>query len=66
MTETPLIYTTKGNIPIDSLRFETIWDITEDYIKFVERYYLDTEIVKESAHVYDLKGLNSQLLIEGI
>ena len=52
MTE-PLIYTSKGNLPISSLILETAWDVQTDYIKFVERY-LDSEgeIVRESAHVY--------------
>ena len=57
----PLIYTSKGNLPIDDLRYETEWTVNDDYIKFVERHYLGDEVVKESAHVYDRKGVSLQL-----
>lgn len=53
----PLIYTSKGNIPVASLKLETQWDVNEDFIKFTERYRDESgEVVKESAHVYDRKG----------
>ena len=54
---TPLIYTSKGNLPIESLAYETEWAVNDDFIKFVERYRLDGEVVKESAHVYDKRGV---------
>jgi len=53
----PLIYTARGNLPIDSLQYETRWEDTPDYIKFVEVYTLDGEVVRESAHVYSKRGL---------
>ena len=57
MTE-PLIYTSKGNVPIASLAYETEWTVNDDYIKFVERHRdASGEVVKESAHVYDRKGV---------
>jgi hypothetical protein len=57
----PLIYTSKGNVPISSLTYETEWDVNPAYIKFVERHRDSTgEVVKESAHVYDLKGLTME------
>jgi hypothetical protein len=34
----PLIYTSKGNVPISSLTYQTAWDVQEGYIKFMERY----------------------------
>lgn len=46
-----LIYTSKGNLPVAALRLETCWEDTPTYVKFVERYWLDGEVVKESAHV---------------
>lgn len=55
MTE-PLIYTTKGNIPIAGLRHETEWRISDANIIFVERYWLGGEVVKESTHVNILTG----------
>ena len=52
MTDEPLIWTSKGNLPMSSLQYESRWENTDTYIKFCERYTLDGEIVKESAHVY--------------
>jgi hypothetical protein len=57
-----LIYTSKGNLPIDSLKYETLWDVQETYIKFTERYTDQTgEIVRESAHVYDKQGVTAKV-----
>ena len=56
-TETPLIYTSKGNVPIDTLEYKTIWDDQENYISFTEQYYDGEELVKSSTHVYSKKPL---------
>lgn len=57
--ETPLIYTSKGNVPIDSLTYQVRWEVEDSYIKFVERHLDATgEVVKESAHVYDRLGVS--------
>ena len=53
----PLIFTTKGNIPVSSLRHEVEWRIGTEQIIFVERYYDGEEIVKESTHVKVLTGV---------
>ena len=52
----PLIWTTKGNVPVDSLEYYIGWEMTEDAIVFKEQYRLDGEIVKENSHVKLLKG----------
>lgn len=58
--EIPLIWTSKGNLPIADLRYETSWEVTPDYIKLIENYYDSTdELVKSSAHVYSIKPLES-------
>jgi len=54
---TPLIWTIKGNLPVNELRYETGWEDAEDYLKFMENYYLGDELVKSSAHVYVKKAL---------
>lgn len=55
----PLIWTSKGNLPISTLTYQTAWDVQPSYIKFVERYLDATgEVVKESAHVYDRLGVS--------
>lgn len=57
----PLIFTSKGNVPLSTLTLETEWDLQETYIKFVERYRDSTgEVVKESAHVYSKIGLTGE------
>lgn len=55
----PLIATTKGNIPLEGLRHETVWKITPDNILFKEMYFLGDEMVKESSHLCVLTGVAS-------
>lgn len=57
MTDQPLIYTSKGNLPIADLAYSTKWDVTPTYYKLTETYSLGDEVVKESAHVYSLAGI---------
>lgn len=60
MADEPLIYTSQGNVPLASLTYETAWEVTPDYIKFVERHRNAAgEVVKESAHVYALKPVTA-------
>lgn len=54
---TPLIFTSKGNLPVADLTHEVEWRTTEDCIIFIERYVLDGEVVKESSHVKVLTGV---------
>ena len=54
----PLIYTSKGNLPVSSLTYAHRWEDTDEYIKFVETYSHQGELVRESAHVYKKKGLD--------
>ena len=57
--ETPLIWTSKGNLPISSMEYETKWEKTDTYVKFIEIHRLDGEIVREAAHVLALQPLTS-------
>lgn len=66
MTNEPLIYTMRGNLPIDSLEYRTRWEDAPDYLKFVETYLLDGEVVRESAHVYAKRGLTSDAVAQDI
>lgn len=61
-TEVPLVWTIEGNLPVDSLQYETRWEDTPDYTKFVETYRRDGKVVKESAHVYCRKSLEASVL----
>lgn len=57
-TETPLIWTSKGNLPIDDLQYSYQWEDTPDFIKFTETYALDDEVVKQSSHIYSKLSLS--------
>lgn len=53
----PLIYTTKGNLPIASLAYSHRWEDTSDYTKLIETYKLGDEVVRESVHVMGKRPL---------
>ena len=55
--QVPLIWTTKGNLPISSLEYRHEWSEDDNEICFVEEYRLDGEIVKRSVHLCLRKGL---------
>lgn len=57
---TPLVYTCKGNLPARDLVHDVRWEETPQYVKLVETYSLDGEIVRESAHVLAREGLSMQ------
>ena len=61
MTDQPLIYTSKGNVPADTLDYHTEWTVQPDFIKFRE-FYTDKatgEVVKDSTHGYMPQGIAS-------
>lgn len=60
--DTPLIYTAKGNLPIDSLEYSTTWEDNESYTKLIETYKLEGEVVRESVHILTRKNLSLGLV----
>jgi len=60
----PLVYTTKGNLPISSLEYFHAWENEENHMKFIQGYKLDGEIVKQEAHVYLKKGMGIEAALE--
>jgi hypothetical protein len=53
MTEEPLIYTTRGNVPVASLAYSAEWRVTDAIAHFTEIYRDATgEIVRQDSHVY--------------
>ena len=52
----PLIYTTKGNLPVADLEHRIEWRVTPENIIFIESYLLAGELVKQSSHVHILVG----------
>lgn len=59
MMDEPLIYTTLGNVPVSSLKYEWGWEDTPTYVKFKERYLHNGVVVKENAHVLPRVGLTA-------
>lgn len=55
--DAPHIWTSKGNIPMEGLQHAVEWRVSPEQIIFIERYLLDGEVVKESAHVKVLTGV---------
>lgn len=54
----PLIWTSKGNLPIADLRYEYFWEDSPEALKFTESYFLGDELVKSSSHLYLKNGLD--------
>ena len=55
--EVPLIFTSKGNLPIGSLRYEHKREDVPGEIVFIEEYFLGDESVKRSVHVLPVVGI---------
>jgi hypothetical protein len=52
MNETPLIWTSKGNVPIESLRYEQGWREEADFFVHEQCWYdASGELVKRDAHL---------------
>lgn len=66
MNEIPLIWTTKGNIPVESLAYSSEWFISDEEIKLVETHRLGDEIVRQSAHIYVKRSLLSDAVAQQI
>ena len=54
----PMIWTSRGNVPLSDVEQEIEWRVSNDQVVFIERYRLDGEVVKESTHVKILTGLS--------
>ena len=54
----PLIYTSKGNVPVDSLTYKKDWKVDENFVTFREFWYdADGNLVKNNVHMFALQGL---------
>lgn len=61
MSEEPLVHTTKGNLPVSSLRYKYEWIEDEVAITFAEEYWLGEELVRRNAHSRLKKGLDAAI-----
>lgn len=57
MTDKPLIYTIKGNLLVEDLRYHHEWQEDDHAITLVEEYYLGDELVRRNVHARMKKGL---------
>jgi len=53
----PLIFTSKGNVPVASLRYEHKWEDNAKYTALLEFWFDGDEIVKNNVHVMAKDGL---------
>jgi len=60
--EEPLIYTSKGNLPIASLEFKCWWDEDDNQISYHEQYLLNGEVVKQGGAMRLKKGLDATII----
>lgn len=53
MNEVPLIYTSRGNLPIDSLDYSTEWTFEDKAIVFTEMHKDKTDgtVVRKAVHI---------------
>lgn len=66
MNDQPLIYTSKGNLPIADLSYSTEWQDSQDATVFVEEYRLGDEVVKRSAHALSKHGVTGDGVAGGV
>jgi hypothetical protein len=59
MNEEPLIYTSKGNVPIKDLLYRHEWQEDGQAITLIEEYTLNGEVVKRNVHARLKKGLET-------
>jgi hypothetical protein len=59
MSDVPLIYTTKGNLPVADLKYRHEWAEDGDSISLVEEYFLGDELVRRNVHMRLKKGLET-------
>ncbi len=58
MSDTPLLYTSKGNVPFDTVTLHHEWDFPPGFIKYRE-FYTDNasgEVIKDSTAIYGIPG----------
>lgn len=60
MTEVPLTYTVKGNVPSADLRLVPQWTVNDDFIKCNVMHFLGDEMVRNDVYVYDRKGVSAE------
>lgn len=58
LAPTPLIWTSKGNLPIAQLKQIPQWNIAEAGVYFALEWYLGDELVRRDVHIYSKEMAN--------
>lgn len=66
MNEQPLIWTSKGNLPIADLAYSTAWEESPDATVFIEEYRQGDEVVKRSVHALSKHGMTCEGAAGGV
>lgn len=56
MNDTPMIYTSKGNLPLADLRSAVVWTDNENETICASESWLGDECVRREVHIYKRKG----------
>lgn len=57
--EIPLIWTSKGNLPVTDLEERVVWTDNPDETILAHEHWLGDECVKRSVHVYKRTGVET-------
>jgi len=66
VNEQPLIYTTKGNLPISELDQRVVWTDNADETICASELWLSDECVRREVHIYKRTGLSTLGSIGGV
>ncbi len=55
-SDVPLIWTTKGNVPVEALTYIPRWTVTVEQVEFVEEFYLGAELVRRNVHIHNMRS----------
>ena len=59
MNDEPLIWTSKGNLPVSDLEYKVEWKVFDGHVEMHETYTnKDGEVVKNNLHACYLKGMD--------
>ena len=59
ISDTPLIWTSKGNLPIEGLRQAVVWTDNENETICASEMWQGEDCVRREVHIYKRKGLET-------
>lgn len=61
----PLIYTTRGNLPVAQLEQRDVWTVNDDEVILASESWFEGECVRRQVHIKKLRG-ESALVEAGV